>query len=288
MIRPISLALLATALVAGCDDSSDAGSPMTATTDAPSATTEPAPEPVAGLIAELGTNRLYAVDRAFGLVLQNVGNAPVVVREMQLDSVLFAFRPPSDREVPIAPGQRLVVPLPYGEVRCDDEPGPTFPVALVVGGGEVVHLDAAEEYDGAVARLHARECAAADVLERVTITFGDTWTEDGITVAGELHVEQRHAGAPVAIDDAVGNVIFTLITEQAHPVLRVSDEKPSATVPVTISADRCDPHAVAEFKTPFLFLSWIAVGDAGPVPVPLEVTGTARTALEQLIARCST
>jgi hypothetical protein len=71
-------------------------------------------------------------------------------------------------------------------------------------------------------------------------------------------------------------------------VLEVSDAEPTGSVPVTISADRCDPHAVAEFKTPFLFLSWVAVGEAEPVPVPLELTGGARQALEDLIATCST
>jgi hypothetical protein len=125
------------------------------------------------------------------------------------------------------------------------------------------------------------------VLERVEITFGDDWVQEGITASGELHLEQRHPGEPVAIDDAVGNIIFTLITEEAHPVVEVSDDEPVATVPVTISADRCDPHAVAEFKTPFLFLSWATVGEADPVPVPLQLTGAARTALEQLIATCS-
>lgn len=287
MIRSASIALLTTVLAGACIDPYDGGPPRT-TTNAPPVTTAPPAEPVGGLIAELGTNRLYAVDRAFGLVLQNVSAQPVVVREMRLDSQQFAFRPPTEREVTLAPGQRLVVPLPYGEVRCDDGPDPTFPVALVVGDGEVLHLDAVEEYEGAVARLHARECAAAEVLERVDITFGDRWTQDGITVSGELHVEQRQPGERVAIDDAVGNVIFTLITERAHPVVEVSDDEPAATVPVTISADRCDPHAVAEFKTPFLFLSWLAVGDAEPVPIPLELVGAARSALEQLIASCST
>ena len=52
------------------------------------------------------------------------------------------------------------------------------------------------------------------------------------------------------IDHVVGNVIFTLHLVQDHPVLRVSDDEPTARLPVTISADRCDPHAVAEFKTP--------------------------------------
>jgi hypothetical protein len=92
----------------------------------------------------------------------------------------------------------------------------------------------------------------------------------------------------VAIDDAVGNVIFTLVVEDAHPVVSVSDDEPSATVPVTITADRCSPHAVAEFKTPYLFLSWVSVGDAEPVAVPLELTGAARQALVDLIATCST
>lgn len=288
MVRRVPIVLVAAVLVAGCRDSHDGGPPRT--TVAATATTAPAPppEPVGGLVAELGTNRLYAVDRAFGLVLQNVAAEPVVVRSLRLDSPLFALRPPTEREVTLAPGQRLVVPLPYGEARCADEHGPTFPVALVVADGEVLHLDAVEEYDGAVARLHVRECAAADVLERVDISFGDAWTQDGITVTGELRLAQSHPGEPVAIDDAVGNVIFTLLTAAAHPVVRVTDAEPVVSVPVTIRADRCDPHAVAEFKTPFLFLGWVAVGDAPPVPVPLELTGAARTALEQLIATCST
>ena len=57
----------------------------------------PAPEPVGGLVAEIGTNRLYAVHRAFGLALRNVADEPVVVQEMQLDSDLFATLPPTER-----------------------------------------------------------------------------------------------------------------------------------------------------------------------------------------------
>ena len=64
----------------------------------------------------------------------------------------------------------------------------------------------------------------------------------------------------MAVDDARGNVIFTLTVDaESNPILRVTDDEPAARVPVTISADRCDPHAVAEFKRPYVFLSWIAV-----------------------------
>ena len=273
-------------LAAACGDTT--GPEAEPSTEA-STTTSTAPEPVGGLVAEIGTNRLYAVHRELGLVLRNVTDEPVVVQEMQLDSPLFQTMAATKRTVTLpAGGRRLVLALPYGEVRCDGEPGPTFPVRVVLDGGEELHLDAPEEYEGAVARLHARECAAADVRERVDVTWGDEWVQDGSTVAGELQLDQRHPGEPVAIDDATGNVIFTLRLEATHPVLAVSDDAPSATVPVTISADRCDPHAVAEFKTPYLFLSWATVGDGDPVPVPLELTGAARQALVDLIATCST
>jgi hypothetical protein len=286
--RPrIPRALLLAALLAGCG-ATEPSAESTTTAGSPdnTAAVAPEPEPVGGLVADLGTNRLYVVDRAFGLGLRNVGDVPVLVQAMQLDTPQFATLPAVPREVTIEPGRRLVLPLPYGEVRCDVALDGTFGVTLVVAGEEL-HLDAVEEFDGAVARFHGRECAAADVRERVDITFGDEWAQDGIEITGELRLEQRHPGEPVAIDDAVGNVIFTLLLEQAHPVLRVSDDAPSATVPVTISADRCDPHAVAEFKRPYVFLSWVAVGDGEPVPVELELTGGARAALDGLIAACS-
>jgi hypothetical protein len=286
-LRSLVLVLLA-GLLAGCGSTEAPAEPATTSgsPDTTAAEAQTEPEPVGGLVADLGTNRLYVVDRAFGLGLRNVGDVPVAVQAMQLDSPQFATLPATPREVTLEPGRRLVLPLPYGEVRCDVALDGTFGVTLMVDGEEL-HLDAVEEFDGAVARFHARECAAADVRERVDITFGDEWTRDGIEITGELRLEQRHPGEPVALDDAVGNVIFTLVLEQAHPVLRVSDDAPSASLPVTISADRCDPHAVAEFKRPYVFLSWVAVGDGEPVPVELELTGGARAALDGLIAACS-
>jgi hypothetical protein len=276
-------------LVAGCGGS-DGASPVSSTsTVTHDVTTTKVPAPVGGVLAEIGTNRLYTVNRALGLALQNVGDEPVVVRQVQLTSDQFATLPITDREATLQPnGRRFVLPLPYGEVRCDVAPADTFEVLVVVGDGEALRLDATEEYAGAVGRLHARECAAADVRERADISFGDEWTQDGSSTSGELRMAQRHTGEAVVMDDAVGNVIFTLVLEEAHPVLGVTDEEPMATVPVTIRADRCDPHAVAEFKRPYVFLSWVAVGDGEPVPVELLLTGGARQALVDLIATCST
>jgi hypothetical protein len=285
-VGPALAGVLVALLAAGCG-SDDAPSAASTSAPPPDPTVEASPAPVGGLVAEIGTNRLYAVNRALGLALRNLGDVPLTVQEVQLASDQFTTVASAAREVTLQPGgRRFVVPLPYGAVRCDEDAGETFGVMVVVDG-EALQLEATEEYEGAVGRLHGRECAAADVLERVDIAFGDEWTRDGFTVSGELRVEQRHPGEPVAIDDAVGNVIFTLHLRQSHPVLDVSDEKPSARLPVTISADRCDPHAVAEFKRPYVFLSWVGVGDADPVPVELTLTGAARDALVELIAACS-
>jgi hypothetical protein len=281
--------LLVVGLAAGCASDAASSSGTTSTTAEAEVTTTEAPEPVGGVLAEIGTNRLYTVNRAFGLALRNVGDEPVVVRQVQLVSDQFATLPASDRGATLQPsGRRFVLPLPYGEVRCDVAPADTFEVLVVVDDGEELHLDATEEYAGAVGRLHERECAAADVEERVDISFGDDWVQDGSTTSGELRMAQRHPGEPVAMDDAVGNVIFTLLLEDSHPVMEVTDDEPSVSVPVTISADRCDPHAVAEFKRPYVFLSWVAVGEGEPVPVELTLTGAARDALIALIATCST
>lgn len=274
-------------LIAGCgSDDATSGAPPSSTEPAETTLVEE-PAPVGGLLATIATNRLYAVHRGFGLGLRNVGDTPVVVDEIQLDSPLFEPVPLSAEEVLLQPtGRRFVLPLPYGEARCD-EPAPTFTAVVVLETGEELRVPAIEEHPGTVERLHARECGAAAVRERVDLRFGDDWTRDGNDIHGELVLEQRHPGDPVAVEDAAGNVIFTIrVDDDEPPILRVTDYEPVATVPITISADRCDPHALAEVKRLYLFVAWAAVGDAEPVPMDLEPTGAARAAVENLFETC--
>lgn len=261
----------------------------TATTDAATTTTTE-PEPVEGLLATVATNRLFVTRHAFGLGLRNVGSTPVSVVAVRLDSGLYEPAATGEETVLLqAGGRRFVVPVPYGEPRCGDGVSDAHAVVVTTEDGRELRVPAVEEFPGAIARLHERECFGVDVRERADFRFGDDWTQDGTAITGELLLDQRHTDAPVAVDDVRGNVIFTVIVgRDERPILRVDDDEPSASVPITISADRCDPHAVAEFKQPYVFQSWIAVGDGEPVPVVLEAIGGARTALAELIASCST
>lgn len=281
LLAPLVLA------VSACGGSDAGSAPMTSV--APS-TTEPLedPEPVGGLVASIGTNRLYAPNRELGLGVENVGDEAITIEAVQLESELFEPMPEAPRQLVLPPhSRRLVLPVPYGPSRCGDRVREAFAANIVVSGGEELSLPVAEDHPGAIGRLHRRECAAADVAERADIRLGDEWDVDGITISGELLVTKRSEGEPVTLVDAVGNVIFTLRLGGDGPPFRVTDEEPDIGIPVTISADRCDPHAVGEFKRPLVVLSWVSVGDGEAVPVEIVAAGGARQAFEALIASCS-
>jgi hypothetical protein len=242
---------------------------------------------VGGLVGTVGTNRLYALDGAFGLGLRNLGDEPTVVRQVQLDSPLFEAMPPAAEEVLLQPGgRRFVLPVPYGQARCDNDADETFAAVVVVDDGEELRLPLIEEYPGAVVRLHAHACAAEEVRELVDLRLGDQWTRDGDAVSGELVLEQRRPGPDVAVDGARGSVIFTVQFEGDPPIVRVTDDEPRATAPVVISVALCSSHALAESKRTYQFLTWVTVGDAEPIPVELAPTGAALAALEELFATC--
>lgn len=283
--------VVALALLAACGaDGGGAGSPSrpAASTAGPSTTTT-APAPVEGLVATVATNRLHVTRRAFGVGLRNVGGGPVHVQRIRLVSGLFDPAAPGEHSVQLQPGgRRFVLPAPYGAPRCGDGAEPTFAVDVELGDGREVRVPAVEEYEGAILRLHARECFAVEVGERAELRLGDEWTREGVAVTGELRLAQRRRGEAVTVDDVRGNVIFTVVVDGGRSVLRVDDAAPEASVPVTIRADRCDPHAVAEFKRPYVLLAWMVIGAGEPVAVELEATGAARAALQGLIAACST
>ena len=264
--------------VAGCGSSGDDASDDRAGDGAPTAPLE----------ATLRRSRLFETQRQIGLELAAAGDADVHVGTIQLVTPLYEPEPPTDRDTTLTAGDRpRLMPIPFGTAVCDPEDdGPAELVAVV--DGEEVRMPLEENPDGMLAHFHGIECASAAVLEDVGLELSGDWVvTDPHTAVGQLTVTQRTPGTTAAVEEVLGNVIFGVTTATtSSPVLEVGDDQPTAGVELTISASRCDPHALIEYKRTFKFAVEVRLGDADPVPVDVEAHGDARAALDELLHSC--
>jgi hypothetical protein len=66
----------------------------------------------------------------------------------------------------------------------------------------------------------------------------------------------------------------------------VDDSRPAAAPTITVSASRCDPHALIEYKRTFIFAAWVALDDGAAVRVDVVAEGSALAALTELREAC--
>jgi hypothetical protein len=238
------------------------------------------------LYATLERSTLFETQRALRLTVSSDRSQDLEIGRIQLDTPLFAAVPPQDRDASVRAGGRVAMPLPFGEPRCDAASDGRSVLVAEVDGDEVrIALD--ERPSTLLAALHRSECAAVAVLADVELRFGDVWeATDERTVAGELEVAQRRDGVTATVEEVLGNVIFTVSSDESSPVVEVNDEQPSAGAGVAITAARCDPHALIEYKRTFTFTASVRVGDDEPIEVDVAAEGTARRALEDLLTSC--
>jgi hypothetical protein len=243
------------------------------------------PAPV--LDAALRRSTLFDTRREIGLALATTGDVDVHLGTIQLITPLFETLAPTTRDATLAAGDRArVMPIPFGTARCDGAEEDAPEIAAVVEGEEV-RVPVTEHPADLLANLHDRECASAAVLEDVSLELTGAWTvTDPYTADGQLTVTQRTSGVIAEVDEVLGNVIFGVTTATASPVLTVDDDQPSASVGVTISAARCDPHALTEYKRIFVFVVEVRVGDGDPVRVDVVAAGEAHAALSELLRSC--
>jgi hypothetical protein len=245
----------------------------------------------ADLVATVQQSTLFEPQRALRLTLANGGDQDVEVSALRLASPGFEPLEPEDRSAAVQAGDRVVVPLPLGEALCGDEQdgGDEGPIELVADvDGEEVTVPLAERPHGMLADRRAEECEVAAVLADVDLRLGESWERTAPrTLAGEVELAQRRPGVTAAVEEVEGNVIFTVAADAPpSPWLEVSDDRPAASLPVTIDASRCDPHALIEYKRTYMLAAWVQVGDAEPLRVDVEATGAARRALEDLLSAC--
>jgi hypothetical protein len=273
------------AVAVGCSGDDDAGSGAGA--DAAAGEGEGGSgESAAPLTATLQRSTLFETHRSLRLTVTNGGNQDVEIAAVQLDSPLFEPVAPQVRDVPVAASDRVAIPLPFGMAQCDDVADD--PPELIARLGDDVRVAIEEVPSGVLSELNTEECAATAVLASVDLQLGDTWQRtEARTIEGEVELAQRSSGVTATLDELRGNVIFAVRAgDGPGSALEVADATRSAAGPVAITAARCDPHALIEYKRTFIFTAYVAVDDGEPTRVDFEAEGGARRALEELLRSC--
>lgn len=203
---------------------------------------------------------------------------------IQLRSPLFEELDESARDTELAPGQRLLVPLPYGDSVCPAGDEPSAVVAVLDGGGdgqEDLDIALAQDPEHVMDDLHALECDQQSVRDAVDLSFGDEWISTAPRSASGL-LEVRPTGdTAVELEAMAGNIVFGV--RLAPDVLPAT-----ATFPVEVVVDRCDTHALIESKRTFKFPLEVTLDGGEPITYVLEATpGTpSREVFAELIQAC--
>ncbi len=238
--------------------------------------------PVPELSATATRSSLFDSQRTFRLELTNDGGEAVTVTSVQLASPLFAPVPASPRDTQLGPGQRLLLPVPYGESVCPA----SGPSALILqAGGADARLPLAQDPDGMMEALHEVECQEAAVRAAADLTFADLVPTGPRSVEGDLVVTGR-SDTEVTVDGVRGNIVFGVRVDPGPDLVTVAAEGEVGRVPVELVVDRCDTHALIESKRTFKFPLEVRLDGGPPALVVVEATGPTRDILQGLIEAC--
>lgn len=262
------------------------------------------PPPGPGLSASLTQYRIDEAQRRVQVKLRQDPDAgPVVVRELSVRMPGFAEGEVRELDSSSRPGAVVDLPVVYGEASC---PGAATDLAASAPSGVVTARLRLEGHDdlvelvlddpfGLPSRLWRQECAVRAALAAVPIELGPDWRRrsgDGTAGSGSLVGDGVLVLGPVApgrfvdVVELVGTTLFGFEVTGGGPLPSL---QPGGRVqlPVTVTPQRCDPHAVGESKRGYAFGVRMAVDGAEPVLVTASPWETVRAAMEEvLLERC--
>ncbi|MGY1772738.1 hypothetical protein [Blastococcus sp. SYSU D00813] len=250
---------------------------------APALRSGPPVPPVAGIAAEVVENR---TDRAAGGQVQvkvtDTGSEPFSVTSVAIDSPGFAPLAAVPVTASFVPGRRIDLPTPYGAPVCDTAAEPAAARLTVVrpgGAVEELRVPLAAEV---LALVHARMCAAIGVQQVVTVAVADL--EAGAeSLTGRLVLTRTGSDdRAVTATRVEGNVLY--FADAPLPLTLAAGER-EASVELTFTTARCDPHALADVKQPYLMPLSLSVDGAEEVPVDLPLDDAQREMLRLLTDR---
>jgi hypothetical protein len=98
-------------------------------------------------------------------------------------------------------------------------------------------------------------------------------------------VERGAEDIAVTIQDLTGSVMYAITTAGPRPLGTLAPGQRRLAIPVTATPGRCDPHAVAEIKKPFVFPAWAKLGDGEKLYTEIVVSDADKKRLDTMLRR---
>jgi hypothetical protein len=215
----------------------------------------------------------------------DTGEEPFAVTSVAIDSPGFAPLPAVPVTASFAPGRRIDLPTPYGEPVCDTAVAPAAARLTVVRpSGAVEELRVPLDAE-VLTLVHGRLCASIRVGEVVTVQVVHL-VEQPESVTGRLVLTRAgDDDRPVTATRVEGNVLYFA---DAPLPLELTAGQHEASAELTFTTARCDPHALADVKQPYLMPLSVSVDGGAEVPVDLPLDDAQRELLRLLTVRVCT
>jgi hypothetical protein len=284
----VAVALLLAAATTGCAGDDEPAEPGGEPT-----TASPSVSPTPDGPIEFGL-RQYRSDvalRRVQIVVTNHGTQPIHVVDVQLQSPGYALVKPTRHDADLDPGRTVDLPVILGQPQCARTPTQstgTVVVAANVRTGtappQAVRLPLPTP-EILLDQLLNDECALLMVRDAVTVTFGPFQPTDKPAVwKSTVELRRRTATEKVTLEKLGSSVIIEVKAQtKDEPLAEMAKDEDTASVPVQVSTQRCDPHALGESKQTYILPTWVRIGDSDELYTPLQLDAAQLANLKRLI-----
>lgn len=247
-----------------------------------------------GLILRVSVEqyRTDEVARTVEVAFRNDGPVPVRVSRIDLRLPSFEGAKPVAVDALLPPGGlRVDVPVPFGTGRCEGVPaGPTTAASTVVAdatpeGGRLRTVRLALEHPNPLLdKLLRLDCEQARLRRAASVHFG-AWRPDRGGLRGSVVVDRGVEDMAVTIEDLTGSIMYAIAAPGARPLGTLAPGQRRLRIPVTATPGRCDQHALAEIKKPFVFPAWATLGAGEKLYTEITVSDADKKQLDAMLRR---
>lgn len=286
---PAVLALLVLMPLAGCagDDEPDDRAPAAKPTASPSVSQTP-DGPIAFELRQYRTDELV---RRIQIVVTNQQAVPIHVVDVGMRSPGYTDVPPTRHDADIAPGRTVDLPVFLSQPLCapglTQSAGTVTVVATVRQGATTKKVQLPLPTPQILLdRLLTDECSLRAVRDAMTVTFGPSWqpTDQPAVLHGTVELRRRTSTEKITVEKLGSSVIIEVKPRtEDKPLAEMAPDQDTASVPVEVSTQRCDPHAVGESKQTYLLPVWLRIGDSDELFAPLQLDARQLAHLKRLI-----